>query len=726
MRHLLTSLALLATFAADGQVEVVYPYNPDGNADSVISAPDLLDLLPIFGGTFTPEEITVNGEGLSSVLEEMQSALDSLSTAFPSPMNGINQPFSREWPLGSVGRPINHSFSDGDFLVPEDSILFVTYTQNIYLDGVTGIAPTVQWRPLPVSSGVLIESPSPSYWLSGILVPARDGFSAILWDFENGDYHVPSNRQFVPRWESDWNGEIEGITSNWTPQNPYINATELTFQSGITLTDYDDFGYLLGYEIEADFVPPFQTVLDYETDDEDLNTMLESMQLILDSISDFSNSSTAFGEKVFLDFDSMKWAMDTWEIAVFDPSTDGILEFEACNAPSGWHISVIPQELDPCDGATDPCSFFTTPFFFGEGLSQYQYRNFNPITIPVRESELVYIGSGGSGYCTISNIIWTPLQGEQVEVQSSFNTAGLALGEREEVTALLDFSPSPWLPWGSEVHTQYVATSNGLITLIGQAECFVAGADVQIHPDSICTAGVCLRSYDGESSFTFPVEAGERLHITSTQSQSSHLRLFFSKALQSNQSNSMDTLSLEFNNDDTVFVSGSPSIIEIRYDLEVPELWSLYGELNGSWTSIFSVPADSITFYANTFDNLDKIRPDHSRPMRLRLDSCVSDRIELRFNRIFDHQPSIAFSNSLMNTVLDEAFEVDLRYAPRVVVDSNEGVQMLFREMYSYGTLYDGNNGNGWGDFGEEGLLGGEDSGRSAVIRLKDGTWVPN
>ena len=29
----------------------------------------------------------------------------------------------------------------------------------------------------------------------------------------------------------------------------------------------------------------------------------------------------------------------------------------------------------------------------------------------------------------------------------------------------------------------------------------------------------------------------------------------------------MDTLSLEFNNDDTVFVSGSPSIIEIRYDL---------------------------------------------------------------------------------------------------------------------------------------------------------------
>jgi uncharacterized protein YjbI with pentapeptide repeats len=79
MRQLLTSLALLATFAAAGQVEVVYPYNPDGNADSVISAPDLLDLLPIFGGAFTPEEVTVNGEGLSTVLDELQSAVDSLS-----------------------------------------------------------------------------------------------------------------------------------------------------------------------------------------------------------------------------------------------------------------------------------------------------------------------------------------------------------------------------------------------------------------------------------------------------------------------------------------------------------------------------------------------------------------------------------------------------------------------------------------------------------------------
>jgi uncharacterized protein YjbI with pentapeptide repeats len=78
MNRILLALMMVLCSVASAQLEVVYPYNPDGNADSVISAPDLLDLLPIFGGSFTPEEITVNGEGLSTVLEEMQSALDSL------------------------------------------------------------------------------------------------------------------------------------------------------------------------------------------------------------------------------------------------------------------------------------------------------------------------------------------------------------------------------------------------------------------------------------------------------------------------------------------------------------------------------------------------------------------------------------------------------------------------------------------------------------------------
>jgi hypothetical protein len=47
MRHLLTSLALFATFAAAGQSTM--PYNPDADDDSYIGATDLLGLLPLFG-----------------------------------------------------------------------------------------------------------------------------------------------------------------------------------------------------------------------------------------------------------------------------------------------------------------------------------------------------------------------------------------------------------------------------------------------------------------------------------------------------------------------------------------------------------------------------------------------------------------------------------------------------------------------------------------------------
>jgi hypothetical protein len=50
MRHLLTSLALLATFAAAGQNTM--PYNPDADDDSYIGATDLLGLLPLFGQQF--------------------------------------------------------------------------------------------------------------------------------------------------------------------------------------------------------------------------------------------------------------------------------------------------------------------------------------------------------------------------------------------------------------------------------------------------------------------------------------------------------------------------------------------------------------------------------------------------------------------------------------------------------------------------------------------------
>lgn len=55
MRHILTSLALLVTFAAAGQTANPFPYNPDADADGWISVNDLLSLLAIFTTEFTPE-----------------------------------------------------------------------------------------------------------------------------------------------------------------------------------------------------------------------------------------------------------------------------------------------------------------------------------------------------------------------------------------------------------------------------------------------------------------------------------------------------------------------------------------------------------------------------------------------------------------------------------------------------------------------------------------------
>ena len=55
MKYLITTLAILATFAAAGQTTNPFPYNPDADADGWISVNDLLSLLSIFTSEFTPE-----------------------------------------------------------------------------------------------------------------------------------------------------------------------------------------------------------------------------------------------------------------------------------------------------------------------------------------------------------------------------------------------------------------------------------------------------------------------------------------------------------------------------------------------------------------------------------------------------------------------------------------------------------------------------------------------
>ena len=76
MKQILTWMAFALCCGAHAQI--TYPYNPDGNADSLIGASDIQDLLSNYGLPFSPGEIMVSGESLFDLLTNMQARIDSL------------------------------------------------------------------------------------------------------------------------------------------------------------------------------------------------------------------------------------------------------------------------------------------------------------------------------------------------------------------------------------------------------------------------------------------------------------------------------------------------------------------------------------------------------------------------------------------------------------------------------------------------------------------------
>ena len=102
MKRLLACLVLCASLTASAQV--VYPYNPDANGDSAITSGDLLDFLPVYATTFTPQGITIDGVPLEEwlgnledlalsndvIIGEMQSQVNSLEAANSNLQNQIN------------------------------------------------------------------------------------------------------------------------------------------------------------------------------------------------------------------------------------------------------------------------------------------------------------------------------------------------------------------------------------------------------------------------------------------------------------------------------------------------------------------------------------------------------------------------------------------------------------------------------------------------------------
>ncbi len=95
MRYLISLLFIGLWIGLDAQT-TTYPYNPDANGDSAIGAVDLLELLPIFGSYFSPNEIEINGASLEDYLIQLQASIDSLNAQEAVPPSAIDSIYIEE------------------------------------------------------------------------------------------------------------------------------------------------------------------------------------------------------------------------------------------------------------------------------------------------------------------------------------------------------------------------------------------------------------------------------------------------------------------------------------------------------------------------------------------------------------------------------------------------------------------------------------------------------
>ena len=92
MNRFFTLLLAASCLTAVGQV--TYPYNPDGNADTLIGVTDLQDILSTYGQPFLPSEVLVGDSTLSFWVDQLsatvltqQATIDSLLALQMAPVN---------------------------------------------------------------------------------------------------------------------------------------------------------------------------------------------------------------------------------------------------------------------------------------------------------------------------------------------------------------------------------------------------------------------------------------------------------------------------------------------------------------------------------------------------------------------------------------------------------------------------------------------------------------
>lgn len=100
----------------NGQIN--YPYNPDGNADTLIGVSDLQDLLSVYGQQFQADELIVNGVELSHLFDSLFILIQNQNELIESALAGPTS-----WSFACVENGISSDCSPQGGFCDEVSLL---------------------------------------------------------------------------------------------------------------------------------------------------------------------------------------------------------------------------------------------------------------------------------------------------------------------------------------------------------------------------------------------------------------------------------------------------------------------------------------------------------------------------------------------------------------------------------------------------------------------------
>ena len=93
--------------------QVTYPYNPDEDGNGQIAVGDLQGILATYGNAFSPSEILVDGETLTTVLTQLQNSIDSLSGLTGGGGSVLDMPLGTILPIATESVPEGWMLCDG-------------------------------------------------------------------------------------------------------------------------------------------------------------------------------------------------------------------------------------------------------------------------------------------------------------------------------------------------------------------------------------------------------------------------------------------------------------------------------------------------------------------------------------------------------------------------------------------------------------------------------------